>query len=91
MKSTLPKAYAWCIATKFIKRPTRILGGYLAGRLRTKWANIHTDDLVGYSREDLLAGRLVWPDLTPREYVALDEFAHEEGYASELPRPSKKN
>jgi formate hydrogenlyase transcriptional activator len=35
-------------------------------------------DLVGYSREDLLAGRLVWPDLTPREYVALDEFAHEE-------------
>ena len=35
--------------------------------------------LVGYSREDLLAGRMVWPDLTPREYVALDEFAHEEG------------
>ena len=23
--------------------------------------------------------RLVWSDLTPREYVALDEFAHEEG------------
>jgi formate hydrogenlyase transcriptional activator len=36
-------------------------------------------ELVGYSREDLLTGRLVWPDLTPREYVALDEFAHEEG------------
>ena len=36
-------------------------------------------ELVGYSRDDLLAGRLVWPDLTPREYVALDEFAHEEG------------
>ena len=36
-------------------------------------------ELVGYSREDLLAGRLVWPDLTPPEYVALDEFAHEEG------------
>ena len=35
--------------------------------------------LVGYSREDLLAGRLVWPDLTPKECVALDEFAHEEG------------
>jgi formate hydrogenlyase transcriptional activator len=35
-------------------------------------------ELVGYSREDLLAGRLVWPDLTPTEYVALDEFAHEE-------------
>jgi PAS domain S-box-containing protein len=36
-------------------------------------------DLVGYSREDLLAGRLVWPDLTPKEFAALDEFAHEEG------------
>ena len=36
-------------------------------------------ELVGYSREDLLAGRLRWPDLTPPEYVALDELAHEEG------------
>jgi PAS domain S-box-containing protein len=36
-------------------------------------------DLVGYSREDLLAGRLNWPDLTPPEYVPLDEVAHEEG------------
>jgi formate hydrogenlyase transcriptional activator len=36
-------------------------------------------ELVGYSREDLLAGRLVWPDLTPAEYAPLDEVAHEEG------------
>ncbi len=36
-------------------------------------------DLVGYSREDLTAGRLLWPDLTPPEYSALDELAHEEG------------
>ena len=36
-------------------------------------------ELVGYSREDLLAGRLHWPDLTPPEYAALDELAHEEG------------
>ena len=36
-------------------------------------------DLVGYSREDLLAGRLQWPDLTPAEYRGLDEVAHEEG------------
>jgi formate hydrogenlyase transcriptional activator len=35
-------------------------------------------ELVGYSREDLAAGRLHWPELTPPEYVALDEFAHEE-------------
>jgi formate hydrogenlyase transcriptional activator len=35
--------------------------------------------LTGYSREDLLEGRLKWPDLTPPEYAALDELAHEEG------------
>jgi formate hydrogenlyase transcriptional activator len=36
-------------------------------------------DLVGYTREDLTAGRIHWPDLTPPEYAALDELAHEEG------------
>ncbi len=36
-------------------------------------------DLVGYSREDLSAGRLRWSDLTPPEHAALDELAHEEG------------
>jgi formate hydrogenlyase transcriptional activator len=36
-------------------------------------------ELVGYSREDLEAGRLRWPDLTPPEYLGLDELAHEEG------------
>ncbi len=36
-------------------------------------------ELVGYSREDLQAGRLHWPDLTPPEYVGLDDLAHEEG------------
>ena len=35
--------------------------------------------LVAYSREDLAAGRLQWPDLTPPEYSALDDLAHEEG------------
>src|SRR5579872_7365472 len=35
--------------------------------------------MVGYSREDLDAGRLYWPDLTPAEYLLLDEEAHEEG------------
>src|SRR5205807_2090097 len=35
--------------------------------------------IVGYDREDLLAGRLQWPDLTPPEYAPLDELAHEEG------------
>ena len=35
--------------------------------------------LVGYTRQDLLTGVLRWPDLTPPEYAALDELAHEEG------------
>lgn len=35
--------------------------------------------MVGYSREDLVAGRLYWPDLTPPECLYLDEEAHEEG------------
>jgi len=36
-------------------------------------------ELVGYNREDLVAGRLDWPNLTPPEYSALDDLAHEEG------------
>jgi PAS domain S-box-containing protein len=36
-------------------------------------------EMVGYSRDDLLAGRLHWPDLTPPEYGPLDDLAHEEG------------
>ncbi len=35
-------------------------------------------NLVGFTREDLLAGSLHWPDLTPPEYAALDDVAHEE-------------
>ena len=36
-------------------------------------------DMVGYSHDDLVAGRPYWPDLTPQEYSLLDEQAHEEG------------
>jgi PAS domain S-box-containing protein len=36
-------------------------------------------DLVGQTREGLLAGSLHWPGLTPPEYAPLDELAHEEG------------
>jgi formate hydrogenlyase transcriptional activator len=54
--------------------------GVVAGEFdRIPEANDTFLSLVGYSRDDLRAGRLVWPDLTPKEYVGLDEFAHEEG------------
>ena len=56
------------------------IAGIVSGEFdRIPEANDAFLDLVGYSREDLLAGRLRWPDLTPPEYVALDELAHEEG------------
>src|SRR5207344_2538658 len=56
------------------------IAGIVSGEFdRIPEANDTFLQLVGYSREDLLAGRLVWPDLTPKEYVALDELAHEEG------------
>jgi PAS domain S-box-containing protein len=56
------------------------IAGIISGEFdRIPEANDSFLDLVGYSREDLQAGRLRWPDLTPSEFVALDELAHEEG------------
>jgi formate hydrogenlyase transcriptional activator len=56
------------------------IAGIVSGEFdRIPDANEAFLDLVGYSREDLLAGRLHWPDLTPPEYFPLDELAHEEG------------
>ena len=56
------------------------IAGIVSGEFdRIPDANDAFLELVGYSREDLLAGRLVWPDLTPPEYSSLDEVAHEEG------------
>jgi formate hydrogenlyase transcriptional activator len=36
-------------------------------------------ELVGYSREDMHSGRLRWPALTPPEFRAVEEVAHDEG------------
>jgi formate hydrogenlyase transcriptional activator len=56
------------------------IAGIVSGEFdRIPEANDAFLELVGYSREDLEAGRLHWPDLTPPEYLALDELAHEEG------------
>ena len=56
------------------------IAGIVSGEFdRISEANDAFLKLVGYSREDLLAGRLHWPDLTPQEYSALDDLAHEEG------------
>jgi PAS domain S-box-containing protein len=56
------------------------IAGIVSGEFdRIPEANDAFLKLVGYSREDLQAGRLNWPDLTPPEYLGLDELAHEEG------------
>jgi len=56
------------------------IAGIVSGEFdRIPEANDAFLELVGYSREDLQAGRLHWPELTPPEYLALDELAHEEG------------
>ncbi len=56
------------------------IAGIVSGEFdRIPDANDAFLNLVGYSRDDLQAGRLNWPDLTPPEYVALDDLAHEEG------------
>src|SRR5580693_8505969 len=47
-------AIAWLIATQIA---ASALGGYLGGRLRTKWTNVHTDEV--YFR-DTAHGFLVW-------------------------------
>ncbi len=56
------------------------IAGIVSGEFdRIPEANDAFLQLVGYSRIDLLAGRLRWPELTPSEYAPLDELAHEEG------------
>ena len=56
------------------------IAGIVSGEFdRIPEANDAFLNLVGYSRDDMLAGRLRWPDLTPPEYSALDDLAHEEG------------
>jgi hypothetical protein len=47
-------AIAWVILTQIV---ASALGGYLGGRLRTKWAGVHTDEV--YFR-DTAHGLLVW-------------------------------
>ena len=56
------------------------IAGIVSGEFdRIPEANDAFLELVGYTREDLQQGRLHWPDLTPQEYLPLDELAHEEG------------
>ncbi len=56
------------------------IAGVVSGEFdRVPEANDAFLKMSGYSREDLLAGKINWPGLTPPEYAPLDELAHEEG------------
>jgi PAS domain S-box-containing protein len=56
------------------------VAGFVSGEFdRIPEVNDAFLEISGYSREDLLAGALRWPDLTPPEYAPVDELAHEEG------------
>ncbi len=56
------------------------IAGVVSGEFdRVPEANDAFLKMIGYTREDLSAGRINWPDLTPPEYAPLDELAHEEG------------
>jgi PAS domain S-box-containing protein len=67
------------------------ISGVVSGEFdRIPEANDAFLDILGYSREDLLAGRLHWPELTPSEYAPLDELAHEEGLRFGASTPYEK-
>ena len=56
------------------------IAGIVSGEFdRIPEANDAFLELVGYTREELGTGELCWPDLTPPEYLGLDELAYEEG------------
>ncbi len=58
------------------------------GRIRV--ANQALLEMLGYSREDLKAGRMRWTDVTPREYLHLDEQAIAEAKRGGRSRPFEK-
>jgi formate hydrogenlyase transcriptional activator len=67
------------------------IAGIVSGEFdRIPEANDAFLDMVGYTRTDLLAGLLRWPELTPPEYSVLDEMAHEEGLRFGASTPFEK-
>jgi len=55
------------------------IAGIVSGELdRVTEASDAFLDMLGYRRDELVDGPLHWSDLTPEEYLPLDERAHEE-------------
>ncbi|MCY7385358.1 MAG: PAS domain S-box protein [Microcoleus sp. CAN_BIN18] len=62
--------------------------GDLTGRIA--YANDSMLNMVGYTRSDVLSGRLRWDRMTPPEYLHLDARAAQELRASGVATPFKK-
>jgi formate hydrogenlyase transcriptional activator len=59
--------------------PENMIAGVVSGEFeRVTEANAMFLELVGYSRQELVAGQLHWQELTPPEYAELDDVAHED-------------
>jgi PAS domain S-box-containing protein len=67
------------------------VAGFVSGEFdRITEANDAFLHMVGYSREELIAGSVYWPDLTPAEYSHMDEEAQEEGLRYGICTPFEK-
>jgi len=68
-----------------------VIVGVVSGEFdRIPEANDAFLELVGHSRAELLAGRIEWSSLTPKNYGALDELAHEEALHFGASAPVRK-
>jgi formate hydrogenlyase transcriptional activator len=71
--------------------PDAAVAGVVSGEFdRVPEANNAFLNLLGYTRGELAAGRVIWSDLTPPEYAGLDELAREEGLMFGASRPFRK-
>lgn len=69
---------------------SNMIGIFFSDGERITEANDCFLDMVGYTREDLVADRIRWTELTPPEHVAKDEAALRELEVSGICRPYEK-
>lgn len=56
-------------------RDANVLGVVVKGEDRLYEANDAYLDMIGYTRDDLEAGRIIWRDMTPPEYTDVEDWA----------------
>jgi PAS domain S-box-containing protein len=71
-------------------REANVLGVVVAGEHRVYEANDAYLDIVGYSRDDLEAGRIAWRTITPPELASTDDKAVEQLRRAGVCQPFEK-